>query len=76
MTLLKCSLNTAIRNYDFKRKVEGEGRKRGIKHYADLGITKIDIVAKFDAGERTWDEKKIYARYNEIANDAIVIWHL
>ena len=76
MTLLKSSLNTAIRNYDFKRKIEGEGRKRGIKHYADLGITKLDIVAKFDAGNRIWDEQKIFERYNEIANDATVIWHL
>ena len=25
---------------------------------------------------RIWDEQKIFERYNEIANDATVIWHL
>lgn len=74
MTLLKSSLNTSIRNYEFKRKVEGEGRKRGIKHYAELGITKLDIVASFDLGDQTWDESKIRKRTGEITHDVLSIW--
>lgn len=74
MTLLKSSLNTALRNYEFKRKVEGEGRKRGIKHYAELGITKLDVVAPFDAGDQTWDETKIRNRNAEITADVLAIW--
>ena len=74
MTLLKSSLNTALRNYEFKRKVEGEGRKRGIKHYAELGITILDIVAPFDAGDQAWDETKIRKRGKEIINDVLAIW--
>ncbi len=74
MTLLKSSLNTALRNYEFKRKVEGEGRKRGIKHYAELGITKLDIVASFDFGDQTWDETKIRKRTEEITGDVLAIW--
>ena len=74
MTLLKSSLNTALRNYEFKRKIEGDGRKRGIKHYAELGITKLDLVASFDAGDKIWDETKIRERNNQIANDVLKIW--
>lgn len=74
MTLLKSSLNTALRNYEFKRKVEGEGRKRGIKHYAELRITKLDIVAPFDSGDQTWNETKIRKRTVEITGDVLTIW--
>ena len=74
MTLLKSSLNTALRNYEFKRKVEGEGRKRGIKHYAELGITKLDIVAPFDLGDQVWDETKIRKRTAAITDDVLSIW--
>jgi len=74
MTLLKSSLNTALRNYEFKRKVEGEGRKRGIKHYAELGITKLDIVVPYDLGDCTWNETKIRERAQKIAEDVLNIW--
>gem|GEM_PF-5894153 len=59
---MKRSHFTALRNYEFKRKVEGEGRKRGIKHYAEPGITKLDVVAPFDAGDLAWDEAKLRNR--------------
>jgi len=74
MTLLKSSLNSSLRNYEFKRKVEGEGRRRGIKHYAELGITKLDIVAPFDSGDQIWDETKIRKRTEDIINDVLAIW--
>lgn len=76
MTLLKSSLNTALRNYEFQRKVEGEGRKRGIKHYAELGISKIDIVAPYEAGDGVWNESKIRDRTQQITSDVLNIWSL
>lgn len=74
MTLLKSSLNTLLRNFEFRRKVEGEGRKRGIKHYAELGITRHDIVAPFDKGNHSWNEIRIRERTNQITVDVLKIW--
>lgn len=74
MTLLNSSLNTSIRNYEFSRKIEGEGRKRGIRHYADLGITRFDILDKYDAGDSAWNEQKINERTSQLAKDILTIW--
>ncbi len=76
MTLLKSSLNSALRNYEFTRKVEGENRKRGIRHYAELGITKFDVVEPFDAGSKVWDEARIRERTKQISDDVLAIWCL
>ena len=73
MTLLRSRLNVSLRNYDFERKINGEGRKRGIRHYADLLITK-DIVEKFDQGDKTWNEEKIESRTKEFMNTFLEIW--
>ena len=74
MTLLNSSLNTSIRNYEFSRKIEGEARKRGIRYYADLGITRFDILDIYDQGDQVWDEKKIIDRTANLANDIITMW--
>ena len=74
MTLLNSSLNTSLRNFEFVRKVEGEKKKKGIKHYADLGITKFDILVPYENGDKVWNEKKIIDRTNCLANDIISIW--
>jgi hypothetical protein len=74
MTLLNSSLNTSLRNYEFSRKIEGEGRKRGIRHYADLGITSFDILDIYDSGDKVWNEKKISDRTTNLANDILTIW--
>lgn len=74
MTLLNSSLNTAVRNYDFSRKIEGEGKKRGIRHYADLGITRFDILDIYDNGDKVWNEKKITDRTLSLAKDIMLIW--
>lgn len=74
MTLLNSSLNTSIRNYEFSKKIEGEGRKRGIRHYADLGITRFDILDVYDRGDSVWNEKKISNRTAKLANDILKIW--
>ncbi|HDN83737.1 MAG TPA: HNH endonuclease, partial [Candidatus Altiarchaeales archaeon] len=73
MTLLRSRLNASLRNYDFERKINGEGRKRGIRHYADLLITK-DIVEKFDQGDKVWNEEKIENRTKEFTDMFLKIW--
>ena len=74
MTLLNSSLNTSLRNYEFSRKIEGEGRKRGFRDYADLGITRFDIIEKYDKGDKVWNEKKINQRTMDLAKDILTIW--
>lgn len=74
MTLLNSSLNTSLRNFDFRRKIEGEGRKRGIRQYADLGITRFDILEKYDSGEKIWNEQKINQRTSNLSADILTIW--
>lgn len=74
MTLLNSSLNTSLRNYEFDRKIKGEGRKKGIKDYADLGITKFDILTPYESGDNIWNEKKIIDRTESLATDIIKIW--
>lgn len=76
MTLLTSSLNTSLRNYEYKRKMEGEGRKKGIKAYADLTITKFDLVEPYDTGDYVWNEKKIEARTASLAKEALEIWKI
>lgn len=74
MTLLNSSLNISLRNYEFDRKIKGEARKKGIKDYADLGITKFDILAPYESGDKVWNEKKIIDRTESLATDIIKIW--
>jgi uncharacterized protein with ParB-like and HNH nuclease domain len=76
MTLLNTSLNSSLKNFKFTTKVEGEGRNKGkgIRAYADLLITKADILEPFDAGDHEWDEKKIVARTEQLINEINTIW--
>jgi hypothetical protein len=75
MTLLNSSLNTSVRNYTIDRKIEGEGRKKGIRAYADLWITKEDILGPYDSGDKTWNEKKIYDRTRALGKEILRIWN-
>lgn len=74
MTLLRSSLNSAIRNHKFEVKINGEGKKKGIRHYADLFITKEDILFPYDNGDKTWDEDKIEARTKKLEKEVREIW--
>jgi uncharacterized protein with ParB-like and HNH nuclease domain len=76
MTLLRSSLNSALRNYTFEKKMEGEGRKKGIKTYADLSITKDDIVEPYNKGDKNWDENKIEERTNKLGKEIKEIWNV
>lgn len=72
MTLLTSSLNTSLRNFEYSRKIEGEGRKQGIRIYADLLITK-EILEIYKT-DKVWDERKIRERTLQLYEDVIVIW--
>jgi len=74
MTLLRSRLNSSLRNYDFVKKMNGEGRKKGIKNYADLSITKDDIVEPFNNGNTIWNEKEIKDRTEKLINEIKEIW--
>lgn len=74
MTLLTSSLNSTLRNYIFEKKRNGEGRKKGIKAYADLSITKDDIVTPFETGDTVWGEDKIIERTAKIEEEINQIW--
>lgn len=75
MTLLNSALNTSLRNYDFKRKVEGEGtgrrRKKGMKNLSDCMITR-EI---FDQ-PLLWDERKIRKRTADFSDLIKKIWNI
>jgi hypothetical protein len=74
MTLLNSSLNTSLRNFEFSKKIEGEGRKKGIRHYADLRITRFDILDQYDKGSKIWDEETINNRTDALLSDILNIW--
>lgn len=74
MTLLTGALNSALRNYDFHKKMEGEGRKKGIRVYDDLYITKEDIVQPYDDGDKVWNEDKIVSRTSRLTQEILQIW--
>lgn len=70
MTLLNSKLNTSLRNYDFTRKVKGDGKKRGMKDLADCIITReiIENTAR--------NEKTIRERTEAISKAIIALWGL
>ena len=74
MTLLNSRLNTSLRNYIFSRKIEGEGRKKGIRQYSELWITKADIIDRYDRGEIVWNEASITQRENALCCELLEIW--
>lgn len=76
MTLLNSKLNTSLRNYQFSRKIEGEGRKKGIRSYGDLSITKDDILNPYDDGDKNWDERNINKRELKLFQEIKTIWNI
>jgi hypothetical protein len=74
MTLLTSSLNSSLRNFAFQKKMAGDGRKKGVKAYASLSITRDDIVEPFDRGDTIWDETKIAKRTDALSKEVLGIW--
>lgn len=70
MTLLKGSLNSAIKNASWKTKLNGDGsRKNSIKTCADLLITKEILDNK------VWNEKCIRERTERFTKEFFEIWN-
>lgn len=76
MTLITGSMNSSLRNYEFKKKILGDGKKLGLAHYSDLSITKKDIVEQYNTSKegKVWNEKRIRERTENLAKEALSIW--
>lgn len=72
MTLLNSSLNSSLRNYEIERKINGEGRKNGIKKYASLDVA-LEITKIFD-DKKYWNESTIRERTEMITIELLNIW--
>lgn len=70
MTLLNAKLNTSLRNFSFERKMNGEGRKRGIKDLADC------LIARTLIDKKEWDEREIAKREEGFIADIKQIWNI
>lgn len=68
MTLLNSKLNTSVSNFEFKRKINGEGRKNGIKDLADCMITR-ELLEK-----QSWDERSIRERTVKLSKIIKTLW--
>lgn len=67
MTLLNSNLNNSLRNYKFSRKINGEGRKKGIKEYASLDIAKK--ITRVSDEKKAWNESTIKERTERITKE-------
>lgn len=74
MTLLKSNLNSSLSNQSYEKKIIGEGRKKGMKDYASLSLTRDDIITPFEKGDKIWNENKIIERTNKLADEIKEIW--
>ena len=72
MTLLKTNLNSSLRNYCFIKKINGDGRKKGIKAYSSLNLAKevVDVYKN----NRTGNESVIRERTGYLIEVFKNIW--
>lgn len=81
LTLLRNSLNSSVRNMDFKTKIEGipkSGRQRareGYKGNVSLKITE-EIIEQYEAGRTKWNEARIDERREQLAEEILTLWPL
>ncbi|KNZ40293.1 HNH endonuclease family protein [Acetobacterium bakii] len=73
MTLLKAKLNASISNKNFEIKIEGSGNNKGYRVHSLLHIT-TDIIGKYDAGDKIWDEIHIEKRNDELFKKIVELW--
>ena len=77
MTLVTSHFNTSLRNYSFKRKIEGENEKPGYEACSKLTITTNDIINDVYSKNKEnpiWDEFQIYERERKLGKEIISIW--
>jgi len=59
--LLTSALNSSISNDSFSVKIDGNGKKQGIRQYAANLIHTKEIIKIFDE-TKLWDERNIFER--------------
>lgn len=74
MTLLTGKLNTSIQNNKFKVKMEGSPKRKGVKAYAELSITSIDIVENVYNAHKEWNEYQCLQRQVALTKEVLDIW--
>ena len=74
MTLLNGRLNASISNSDFKKKMEGEGKKGGVKKYSSLSVTKDDLIENVYEKNKSWDEQAIIERELYLGKEVVDLW--
>lgn len=68
MTLLNSKLNSSVSNNTFRIKLEGEGKKKGMKDLADCLITRELLH------EQCWNEQTIRRRTAELSQIVKKLW--
>lgn len=74
MTLLNGRLNTSISNNNFQKKMEGNGKKKGVIKYSSLSVTKDDLVESIYNKGKQWNEQVIHERENYLGNEVVELW--
>ena len=74
MTLLNGRLNASISNSDFKKKMEGEGKKGGVKKYSSLSVTKDDLIENVYEKNKPWNEQTIIERELYLGKEVVDLW--
>jgi hypothetical protein len=71
LTIITQALNASIRDADWPTKKSGQGKKGGLKKYAD-GIETLSPYLDADI----WDEAAIQDRASDLAKEALKVWSL
>lgn len=71
LTLLTEKLNKRIRDYNWTRKLEGEGRKKGLR----VCSSGIEIMSNY-LQLSDWDEEVIIRRANELHDKSLSVWSI
>lgn len=74
MTLLNGRLNASISNNNFQKKMEGDGKKKGVIKYSSLSVTKDDLVESIYNKGIQWNEQVIHERENYLGNEVVELW--
>ena len=69
LTLLTEELNKQIRDYDWTRKLEGVGRKKGLRACSGGIEIMSDYLQLVD-----WDEEVIIRRAQELHDKSLLVW--
>ena len=74
LMLVDLGCKYVILGHSERRKIMGEGRKKGIAFYGTLSITRRDIMEPFNGGDLVWDEAKIENRTVALEGELLAMW--